>query len=742
MGDLSQEHRQLGLETELGKDVLLIEQASGQEGLSQLFRYRVQAVSEDDAVNFNDIMGTSATVRIEVSESGPTTTRYINGIVSQISQVGHDRKGLARYELILVPWFWLLTRTSDCRIFQNKSVMEIIKEIFSDHDLSDYEDKTTGSYEVREYCVQYGETAFNFVQRLMEHEGIYYFFKHEDGVHKLVFCDDMGAHEPLPGFEQILHRPKQDWAEEKPAVHSWQACGLVTPGTFVLNSFDFEAPVPSSTSRLIGKSTKAHAHAWGEGEIYENSSDYVDRGLGESWAKVRREEMQTNARTVSGETSTPGVIVGMTFELTESPREDQNAEYLVTDSSLETHVESYSSGEGNAAGHYSCSFAGIPKGHVYRPPRGAEVPRIPGPQTALVVGPSGEEIYTDEFGRVKVQFIWDRYGKSDAGSSCWVRVSQPWAGKGYGGLAIPRIGQEVIVEFIDGDPDRPIITGRVYNGEQGSPQELPEPDVATKAGPQPVQEMQGRAATLPDAKTRTAFKSNSTPGGGGANEISLDDASGQELLFINATKDSVKTVANNEVIGIGGNRYIGIGGNLTQYVAANRDQHVDGDETLHVTGNQTQIIGINQIETIGANQTVTIGANQVTSIGGSRATTVANTDAETIGAAKALSIGGAFQVSVGGAMNETVGGAKGTEVGGKHVEVVGVDRIVKAGSNIKMSAGGNVEIKTGGAKVVLKSSGKVEILGVDVKIQSGAGMIHIDAGGIITIKGPMVKINT
>lgn len=551
-----QKHRSLAMTTVLGPDALVVERITGSEVLGRPYEYRVSAMAPKDGFTFDSLVGTKVSLKLTMGKAGE---RDFSGYVSQIQHSGYDISGLSRYDLVLVPWIWFLSRTSDCRIFQNKSVPEILKQIFGDAGFSDYEFRVTGSYPQRVYCVQYRETDFNFVHRLMEHEGIYYFTEHSPSGHKLVFCDAMSAHKPVPGFEEIEYRGQESGVKKKARVHSWLTRQRITPGAFAVNSFNFESPVPSASTKLLGKDQKPHSHKYGDSEMYDNPGDFIVRSDGERYAKIRREEVQADTKTISAQTDARGLFLGCTFKLTQNPRKDQNGEYMLTRTDFQAQCGNYTSGSGSGQDTYDCSFSGVPKAAVFRPSRSTPVPVVQGPQTAMVVGPAGEEIHTDKFGRVKVQFLWDRYGKFDAGSSCWIRVAQIWAGKGFGGMAIPRIGQEVIVEFLEGNPDRPIITGRVYNGEAMPPYPLP-----------------GDA-------TRTTIKSNSSKGGGGFNEIRIEDKKGKEQLFIHAERNRDLRVKKDNLEFVGENEHI--------IVKKDRFEKVDGDVHLKIGGEQNEQIG-------------------------------------------------------------------------------------------------------------------------------------------------------
>jgi type VI secretion system secreted protein VgrG len=461
----TQQNRFIAIKTELGEDNFLLKDFSYSEQLGRLFQIDAELYSEDAEIDFDDVVGHKATIRLDLEDD---KKRYFSGVVSRLVQVSNEGK-MARYRATIVPWFWLLTRTADCRIFQDKSIPDIIEAVFEAHGFDDYELKLSGQYEPREYCVQYRETDFNFVSRLMEQYGIYYYFEHEDDKSTLVLADSISAHAPFPGYEEIEFHELEEGATEREAITDWTVEKELQPVASALNDFDFKKP--KSSLRVSSNVTRNYGQA--QFEIYDYPGEYVEHSDAQRLSDVRLEELQTQYEIVHGQASARGLAAGYTFELTDHPRDDQNREYLVIAQTLHADAGAFESSDGGGKEFFSCNFTAIDKAHQFRPARATPKPLIQGPQTAIVVGPSGEKNYTDEYGRVKVQFHWDRYGKSDENSSCWVRVSQNWAGKTWGAMFIPHLGQEVIVESLEGDPDRPIITGRVYNADQMPPLELP-----------------------------------------------------------------------------------------------------------------------------------------------------------------------------------------------------------------------------------------------------------------------------
>jgi type VI secretion system secreted protein VgrG len=480
--------RPIGVTSPLGDNVLLLSRMSGNEELGRLFRYDLELLSEKGDLKLDDILGQLMTVRLEYDED---KQRFFNGHVAEFRQLGASGR-YYRYQAVLRPWLWFLTRTSDCRIFPDKKkaktapVPDIIKEVFREHGFTDFEDALQGEYKPWEHCVQYRETDFNFVSRMMEQEGIYYFFKHEDGKHILVLCDDYNSHEATEGYDTIPYFPPGGSdARERDHIWEWNFGRVIQPGLYAVNDFDFMRP----TASLEFKSQIAREHTQAEYEMYDYPGEFVEAADGEKsdkdgnddikaayekTAKMRIEELHSQFEVCRGVSNARGLTTGALFSLDGYMREDQDREYLIVSANYELKGDVFGT-EGSDAGEvYICTIGAIDAKQPFRSARITPKPMIQGPQTAIVTGQSGETVYTDQYGRAKVQFHWDRYGQNNEESSCWVRVSQNWAGPNWGGMFLPHIGQEVIVEFLEGDPDRPIITGRVYNEDNMPPLKLPD----------------------------------------------------------------------------------------------------------------------------------------------------------------------------------------------------------------------------------------------------------------------------
>ena len=632
----------LGIKTPLGDDLLLLNMF-GSERLGRLFHFELELLSKNNQIKFEDIVGQSATVTLKLPDG---SQRNFNGLVSQFSQVG-TRGNYVLYKAVLRPWFWFLTRTSDCRIFQEMKVPDIIKQVFRDLGFTDFEDSLSGSYKTWTYCVQYRETDFNFVSRLMEHEGIYYYFKHQDGKHILVLSDAVSAHQTFSGYEEIpYYPPQQQGHRERDHIFDWIITKEAQTGVVALNDYDFEKP----KSSLHTSSSIIRGHSIANYEVYDYPGAYVKHSDGDNYAQLRIQELQTQFATAQGRANARGMGVGNLFKLTNFGREDQNKEYLIESVTYEVRSEGYESeGSSGAEETFWCNFTAVDSQTHYRAARITPKPHVQGPQTAVVVGPAGEEIYTDKYSRVKVQFHWDRYGKLDENSSCWVRVSQVWAGKRWGGIHIPRIGQEVIVDFLEGDPDQPIITGRVYNADQMPPYDLP------------------------GNKTQSGIKSRSSKGGSpdNFNEIRFEDLKGQEQVYIHAEKNQDNVVENDE----------------TTHVGHDRTENVDHDETITIGNDRTENVKSNESITIGKNRTENVGKNENVTIGDNRDHQVGKNDTLNVGKNLTMVAGDMITLQTGAAS----------------IVMKKNGDITISGKNITVTASGKIN-ETASSTVIIKGS--------------------------------------
>ena len=553
----------------LGPDVLLLKNMGGGEELGRLFDYELQLTSDDASIQLNLLLGKPMSLNLQLSDSGE---RYFHGIVARCSQ-NVDTGQFASYQVTLRPWLWLLTKTSDCRIFQNQTIPQIIKQVFRDLGFSDFEDTLSRPYREWEYCVQYRENSFDFVSRLMEQEGIYYFFRHEKDRHVLVLADAYGAHENAPGYASVPYYPKDGQHRERDHIHDWHLAQEIQSGSLELNDYDFQRP----SARIDVRSAMPRPHTAGDYPLYDYPGTYVQSQDGEHYARTRIEALQSLHERVELSGNARGLGSGHLFSMTGFSRQDQNREYLIVGARYYIAQESLETGAGAGSTQFESSLSCIDAQQSFRPLAHTHRPIVKGPQTAIVVGPSGEEIWTDQFGRVKVHFYWDRHDQSNENSSCWIRVSQSWAGKNWGSMQIPRIGQEVIVSFLEGDPDRPIITGRVYNAEQTVPYDLPA------------------------NATQSGMKSRSSKGGTPANfnEIRMEDKKGAEQLYIHAERNQDIVVEVDE----------------SHLVGHDRNKSIGHDETVTIGNNRLRIVKQEDILSVGQKKTDSISQSYVIEVG-------------------------------------------------------------------------------------------------------------------------------
>lgn len=717
-----QDNRSVRVYTALGDNALLFSSMSGSERMSTLYNYRVELLSTDHQINLDDLLGTDMTVELELPSSNYVpqgSYRYFHGIVADCAHIGSIGNH-ARYEFSIRPWFWFLTRTSDCRIFQDMSVPDIIKQVFGDSGFSDFEASLIGSYETWKYCVQYRETDYNFLSRLMEQEGIYFYFKHENGKHNLILSDSYSAHGKFPLYESVPIYPLEDGqVRERDHLQTWQLQKVLQPGKFAVRDFNFETPKANMQAQL----SMAGSHAKSDYEIYDYPGEYPGSGgvpimgTGEVVARHRMEEMAAQHEIASGSGTAEGLCSGYLFSLSNCERDDQNREYLIVESQVSFSIDLYTSGSSSTFQFYG-SVSAVDGQTQYRAPRVTPKPMVQGPQTAVVVGPSGEEIWTDEFGRVKLQFHWDRYGKADENSSCWVRVSQLWAGQGWGAIHIPRIGHEVIVEFLEGDPDRPIITGRVYNGDNGVPY------------------------GLPANQTQSGIKSRSTKGGGSGNfnEIRMEDKKGNEELYIHAEKNHTNNTENDRVKWVGHDETVNVDNDRTETVGNDETLHIKHDRSETVDNNEQIAIGVNRTESVGNDESIQVGKNRSRKVGENERIGIGVNKSVTIGSDLSSDVGKNHDSNVGENQTINVGKDESVSIGKNRSHSVADDDSLTVGKKITINAGDEISIVTGKAKIVMKKNGSITISGKDIDIK-GSGAINAKASKNMVMKGKKILQN-
>jgi len=644
------------LTTPLGGKVLRLSSMTAIEELGRLFDFSVVALSEKNDIDPNALLGKRVSVAVELSNR---QHRHFNGVVTSAGLEG-ARGGLFAYSLTLRPWLWLLSRRADTRIFQRKSVPDILKDVFQPYSV-DFQDKLQGSYPKLDYCVQYRETDLNFVSRLMEQEGIYYFFTHTAEQHMMVIADKPGVHVPLAGHAEFRYRPQSLGAIDFECINEWRFSHEIQPGKVSLNDHDFINP----STKLLVSAEQSRQHAASKGEYYDQPGEYLTKSEGERYAHLRLEELQARHTSARGYGSMTALTIGHRFTLKEHPRADQNREHIVVSTHIDMRQGGHESGGADEAS-YTCQFTALDSREIFRPQRLTPKPVVQGPETAVVVGPAGDEIYTDKYGRVKVQFHWDRVGKSDGDSSCWMRVAHPWAGKGWGVLSLPRIGQEVVVECLGGDPDRPLITGSVFNAENLPPYELP------------------------DNATVSTLKSRSSKGGaaGNFNELRFEDKKGEEYVWFQSEKDHFHLVKNDLVQKIGNDAFITI--------VNDRKEKIGGMQHLHVAKDvKHKIDGGMNVET-------------------------ANDLLFKVGGDAGFKVTGDVSTDAGSAVSFKAGSDVHVKAGTNAAVEAGMDVHIKGGMNVVVEAGMMLTLKAGGNSVVIGPSG-VSITGTMVLINSGGG---------------------
>jgi type VI secretion system secreted protein VgrG len=699
---------------------------TGEEELARPFRYDLELLSANENVSLSGLVGQAMAVHMELPGS---PLRHFHGIVTRFSQQGWLGRRIV-YHATLRPSLWLLTRRAGCRIFQNQSVPQIVRAVLADYGFP-YDLSLSGSYPTREYVVQYRETDFAFVSRLMEQEGVYYYFKHEAGKHTLVLADSVGAHQKLPGYEDIpFYPPQEGERRERDHIERWQPFHQLEPTAFALRDYDFTKPRASlEVKRSEGGGGSP------ELEIYDYPGGYVQMPEGERYARTRLEESAAVQARAEGAGNARGIGPGILFNMTGHPRQDQNREYLVVSAAYDLDLpEQESSAAASGAPVYRCRFTAQESGAPYRPPRITPRPVVQGLQTARVVGKAGEEIWTDSYGRVKVEFHWDRASPGDEGSSCWVRVAQAWSGGAWGAMHIPRMGQEVVVQFLEGDPDRPLVTGHLYEADHMPPY------------------------ALPANQTRSGFKSRSTKGGGpdNANEIRFEDKKGDEQLYLQAEKnydllvknDATNTVGhdekhevkNDETHIVGHDRKKSVGNDETTDVKKNRTETVGGNESIAISGSRTESVDKDESISVGGGRTESVAKDESVSVGGSRSLEVAKNETIDVGDNRTESVGKDATLTVEGNRTESVTKDLTVSVSGGRTTTVSKADTLKVEKALSVNATDGIVLESGSAKLTLKKDGTIVLEGKDITVK-GSGKIAIDASGDLITKASKIKQN-
>ncbi len=691
--------RNIRIETSFASGAIRIRKVRIEEAISTPYTIDLEMLAEQPDIAYADALGRTATVELRMPDG---EFLPYHGIVTRFAYAGRSgRQHL--YRATLRPWIWLLSQTSDCRIFQEMNVPDIVAKVFRDAGHTDFESSLEETYPQREYCVQYGETSLAFVQRLLESEGISYFFRHEAERHVLVLVDSNAGFRKQPGVETAHFDVSGDVdPEEGDIVKAWTVAGEVCSGRHSVDTFDFTKP----RQDLFATLDVAEQHPFADLEVYEPTHDFVAPADGERQAKLRAQMRAARHEVVEGSGSVRGFAAGHRFTLADHPSSPENAEHVLLRVVHEITASGYETGQDEEF-RYANEFAAIKSVRPFRPERSTPRPRMGGPQTAIVVGKSGEEIWTDEHGRVKVKFHWDRAEASDDTSSCWMRVAQTFAGPSYGAQWVPRIGHEVVVEFLEGDPDRPIIVGSVYNGAAKPP------------------------FALPDSRTQSGIRTRSSKEGGDedCNELRFEDKKGEEEILLHAQKNQTIVVENDQSISVGNDETVTIGHDETITIGHDRTETIDNDSKLSVTGNGT--------ESYGKDHTVDVSGNEMESIAGKRTTTVDKSWTVTVTQDFVESVDGKSTTTIGKDQETTVrGGAKLTvakdhevAVDGKQATTVTKEMVTNA-KKIMIEAADEIVLKTGAAKIVMKKNGDITIEGKKISVK-GSGDVILKGSKVI-----------
>jgi type VI secretion system secreted protein VgrG len=699
------------------------------EAMSSLFEVELTLTSDDNNIAFADVVGKTALLTLETHKSEP---RYLHGIVSRFRHF-EDGKKLTVYQATLVPKLWRLRHRHDSRIFQDKSVKAILQQVLEDAGITDVRLALNGTYNPREYCVQYRESDFAFISRLMEEEGISYFFEHTEAKHVLVLGDAPSAAAPIPGADTLSYKGTLGAMAHGESVSRFSSSEEVRPGKVTLTDYNFEKP---SLALLESSAAKLDDDL----EVYDYPGEYTAPGEGTAYTKVRLEEWQARRATAEGESGCVRLVPGYLFSLSDHTREAANQQYLLTAvrhrGAQPQMTEAGAGGEGPS---YHNAFQAIPSKVPFRPDRVTPRPTVKGAQTAIVTGAKGEEIYPDKYGRVKVHFHWDRKGKKDETSSCWIRVSQLWAGASWGAMWIPRVGHEVIVDFLEGDPDRPIITGRVYHGTNLPPY------------------------ALPTEKTKSTIKSDSSLGGGGSNELRFEDKKGSEEIFLHGEKDWTIEIEHDKVQTIGHDESLEVGHNRKKRVEKDQSESIGGSKTIEVAQTHTESIGTSMAINVGTSFTLNVGTDLTEAVGAKLSRSVGASLEETIQGGVTRKIAQDVNDKIGGASIEAVAKAKKTTVEEDYTLTISKDMALTVSKSLRQDikeekalvVGNKITVECGDAKITVEKSGNITVEGKNISVKATGnvkveakkvdvksdGAVNLEGSGKVVLKGSGISVN-
>jgi len=642
MSELTQDQRLISISTPLAKDELLLTSFEGTEYISDLFEFQIEVLSKNHAIKPEQLIGKTVTITIQNDQK-----RTFNGYISRFTYGEVKADNLRTYRFTMVPWLWFLSKINNHRIFQETNTKEIITQVFKDLGFNDFNYKATGNATPREYCVQHNESDLNFVSRLLEEDGIAYYFEQKGDKHIMHIVDAANAYQETA--ETNLEYSKGN--QPNTQLTRWEHVYEFRKGQWSLNDYDFTKPPKSQLQTTASTSKFAKAKNY---EHYEYTPYHDFAGIKDlSKKRIEAEEAPMNVIEASSDCSS--FYAGGKFKLAKHAVAQEQGNYIITAIRHRAYDNSYLAGnESNS--EYGNDLACIPDSVHFRPPMVHPKPVMQGPQSALVVGAKGEEIYVDKDGRIKVQFHWDREGKKDEKSTCYIRVMQPWAGAGWGTSFIPRIGMEVVVNFFDGDPDRPVITGSVYNGDNKPPF---------------------------SSKTQSGIKTRSSKGGSAsnANELRFDDIKGSEQIFIHAEKNLDTEVENNE----------------THSVDKNRSKTIGVDESSSIGKDRSKSVGENETENIGKNKTIKVGADHSEDIAKNKTLSVGDNHNEKIGKDMMLDVGKNIAINAGDSITLKTGSASITMKKNGDITIKGNNITMQGSGKINVKASSNLTLK--GSKV-------------------------------------------
>lgn len=706
---------------------LLFWSLRGTEKLSSPFSFQVDLLSQDFTLDQQKLLGQNLTVIIP----GRLEERYLTGKITALSVRSEELEGnqYAVWQATLEPDFWPMMRDRNFRIFQQQPVPDIVTTLLKEYEVN-IESHLTRSYRQWDYCVQYAESSFNFISRLLELEGISYWFRHSKEGHTLVLMDDYRSAKAWPGYEQISWHASGGGGVGEEGIGKLLSRSVVTPGLYSTDDYDFRKPSAWMLQALQNPASPQP----GKIDVYDWPGRFVEHAEGESYARIRQQEWQTAQQQMQGKGTSPGIAPGYKFSMINAPHQPDNREWLVVAAEYDFAENSYTSGQNSEIRH-NIDFTVIPTSTMFRPEQRTRWPRTYGPQTARVVGPVGESIWTDKYGRVKVKFHWDRVSQGDENSSCWIRVSSAWAGQGFGGIQIPRVGDEVVVDFINGEPDRPIIIGRVYNEARMPPW------------------------ALPAAATQMGFMSRSKDGSpDNANALRFEDKTGEEQLWLHAERNMDTEVEQDESHSVGNNRTKNVGKDEISQIGQNRTRNVDGNETVTVgqncsrtiKGNETVSVDQNHTETIKGNQILSVDQNRTETITGDHASTVKSNHTQTVSGHQTLSVTQDRNRSVNASetikiqQNRTVAvtGNQTLEVTGNHLVSVNSDHTCTVTGKQNLTIGGGRHLTVTGGDARFTNGSVADSATETFRINVGESAIMINNGSIeILAGGSSITIN-